>query len=204
VPEDAIRGELVEQVLQLSEKTFRELAPLISKKWLQLDLTMPQLKVVYILFMYGSVRMGHIASELGVSLATATGVIDRLVEQDIVVRREDSSDRRVVLCCLTEKGQKLIGALWQLHQKRERAMLEVMDTNLLRSVKEALDVILQAELTMKETLQRPKQSSLQRETGEIHHGIPSGSYLEDHDSINQAAKDTVENVCSGVVNAKKK
>ena len=201
--EDAMRVELVEQVLQLSEKTLRELAPLMSKRWLQLNLTMPQLKVVYILFMNGSVRMGHIASELGVSLATATGVIDRLVEQEIVVRREDSSDRRVVLCCLTEKGQKLIGALWQLHQERERAMLEMMDTNLLRSVKEALDVILQAELTMKETLPL-KQDSLQQEMGEIHRGIPSGSYLEDHDSINHAAKDTIENVRSGVVSAKKK
>ena len=103
------KEELIEHILQLGEKAFRELIPILPTEWLQLDLTMPQLKVVLLLFLNGPARMSDIASALDVSLATATGVVDRLVERDIVVRESQPEDRRVVLCRLSEKGQKMIG-----------------------------------------------------------------------------------------------
>ena len=73
------KEELIENILQLTDSTFRELFPMLPKEWLHLDLTMSQLKVVLLLFISGPSRMSDIASALGVSLATATGVMDRLV-----------------------------------------------------------------------------------------------------------------------------
>ncbi len=136
--------ELIERILQLGEKAFRELIPILPTEWLQLDLTMSQLKVVLLLFMTGSVRMSDIASALGVSLATATGVVDRLVERDIVLRESQPEDRRVVLCHLSEKGQKLIGGLWQLARDRAKELLEVAATSQLQLIREALEALLKA------------------------------------------------------------
>jgi DNA-binding MarR family transcriptional regulator len=138
------QAELIERILQLGEKAFRELIPILPTEWLQLDLTMPQLKVVLLLFMNGPTRMSDIASALGVSLATATGVVDRLVERDIVVRESQPEDRRVVLCRLSEKGQKMIEGLWQLARDRLKELLEVVATSQLQLITEALEALLEA------------------------------------------------------------
>ena len=138
------KEELVENTLQLSDKAFRELIPILPKEWLKLDLTMPQLKVVLLLFQDGPSRMSVIASELGVSLATATGVIDRLVERDIVLREGDPDDRRVVLCHLSNKGEDLISGLWHLARERARDLLGAMTLPQLLSLGEMLEALLQA------------------------------------------------------------
>ena len=144
------KEELVENTLQLSDKAFRELIPILPKEWLKLDLTMPQLKVVLLLFQDGPSRMSVIASELGVSLATATGVIDRLVERDIVLREGDPDDRRVVLCHLSNKGEDLISGLWHLARERTRDLLEAMTPPQLLLLGEALEALLQAGEVTKE------------------------------------------------------
>ncbi len=138
------KAELVENILQLGDKAFRELFPILPKQWLQLDLTMPQLKTVFLLFLSGPSRMSDIASALGVSLATATGVVDRLVEREVVLRDSDPADRRVVLCRLSDKGQKLMSSLWQLARDRARELLNVIDRPQLLLISEALEALLQA------------------------------------------------------------
>ena len=138
------KRELIERILQLGEKAFRELIPILPAEWLQLDLTMPQLKVVLLLFMSGPTRMSDIASALDVSLATATGVVDRLVEREIVLRENDPDDRRVVLCRLSDKGQKLIGGLWQLARDRARELLGEIEPTKLLLVTEVLEALLKA------------------------------------------------------------
>jgi len=155
--EDVKKGELIEHILQLSAETVRGLAPLVSHEWLQLDLTMPQLKVMFILFLSGSARMGVIASELGVNLGTATGVVDRLVERGLVLRESQPGDRRVVLCSLSDKGQELMGGLWRLSQVQQREVLGAMELLQLQSLNDALEVVLQAERSAKETLKRFKK-----------------------------------------------
>ena len=142
--QESQKEELVEKTLQLSDKAFQELIPILPKEWLKLDLTMPQLKVVLLLFQEGPLRMSVLASELGVSLATATGIIDRLVERDIVFREDDPDDRRVVLCHLSDKGENLISGLWHLSRERTRELLEAMDLQQLLLLGEVLEALLQA------------------------------------------------------------
>lgn len=138
------KDELVESTLQLSDKAFRELFPILPKEWLSLDLTMPQLKVVLLLFTNGEERMSAIASALGVSLATATGVVDRLVEKDMVTREGDPNDRRVVLIRLSDKGEKLIAGLWQLARHNAEVLLRALDQRRLQLLNEALRALLEA------------------------------------------------------------
>ena len=138
------KKELIERILWLSDKTFHDLLPMVPTEWLQLDLTMPQLKVVLLLFLNGNSRMSEIASALDVSLATATGVVDRLVERKIVLRENHPDDRRVVICCLSEKGEEMIGGLWHLARERIRELLGMVEQTKLVLVIEVLEALLKA------------------------------------------------------------
>jgi DNA-binding MarR family transcriptional regulator len=145
--------ELIESTLLLTERAFRELFPILPKEWLNLDLTTPQLKVVLLLYLSGPTRMSVIASALDVSLATATGVVDRLVKTDMVTRGSDPNDRRVVLCRLSDKGEKLITGLWQKAGERVVMMFKALDRRKLQLVKDALEVLLEAGEVAKGQLQ---------------------------------------------------
>jgi len=142
--EESQKKEMIERILWLSDKTFRDLLPMVPTEWLQLDLTMPQLKVVLLLYLNGPSRMSEIASALDVSLATATGVVDRLVERKIVLRESHPDDRRVVLCCLSEKGEEMIGGLWHLARERVRELLGMVEPAKLMLVTEVLEALLKA------------------------------------------------------------
>jgi DNA-binding MarR family transcriptional regulator len=58
-------------------------------------LTLSQLKILMLLSRHGTLSGGELARMLGVGLATSSGMIDRLVVQDLVTRTEDLQDRRV-------------------------------------------------------------------------------------------------------------
>jgi len=145
--------EMVEHVLDLANRVFRELLPIIPTEVLRFDLTMPQLKVVLLLYLNGAMRMSDIASSLGVTLATATGVVDRLVERDTVLRDTDPNDRRVVLCRMSEKGEDLTGVLWRSARERARQLLAAMSTPRLEMLNEALEALLQAGTATKPRLE---------------------------------------------------
>jgi DNA-binding MarR family transcriptional regulator len=147
------KDDLVRSTLKLTDKAFRELFPILPKEWLSLDLTMPQLKVVLLLFTNGPERMSTIASALGVSLATATGVVDRLVEKDMVTREGDPNDRRIVLIRLSGKGEKLLAGLWQLARVNTEALLKALDQRKLQLLNEALRALLEAGEVVKGELQ---------------------------------------------------
>lgn len=151
--QESQKEELIESILQLSDKAFRELFPILPKQWLHLDLTMSQLKVVLLLFVSGPTRMSVIASELGVSMATASGVVERLVERGILLREGEAGDRRVVLCRLSDEGERLIGNLWQLSRDQVGELMRMIAPSKLLLIVEMLQALLQAGEAMKGDLQ---------------------------------------------------
>ena len=53
----------------------------------------------------GPLRMSELAEAVGASLASTSGVVDRLAQRDLVRRAQSSEDRRVVTVELTEAGR---------------------------------------------------------------------------------------------------
>jgi DNA-binding MarR family transcriptional regulator len=130
--------EVVDRILHAIAGIFREVLPLAHKELLEMDLTAPQLKVVLLLYLYSSTRMSELAGSLGVTLATATGIVDRLVERGLVVRDSLPDDRRVVMCRLTEKGMEETDRLWKTSREKARQLLSTMELSRLRMIDEAL------------------------------------------------------------------
>jgi DNA-binding MarR family transcriptional regulator len=136
------RDELIEEVLKCANNLFRLMLPTVPQELLAMDYTMPQLKTMFLLFLKGPMRMSDLAADLGVTLATATGLADRLVEKDLVARESEPGDRRVVRCRLSAAGQQSISRIWETSRNRTRTLLKSMKTTDLRALDRALESLL--------------------------------------------------------------
>jgi DNA-binding MarR family transcriptional regulator len=136
------KDEVVDRILQGISDIFREVLPLAHKELLEMDLTAPQLKVVLLLYLYGSTRMSELAGSLGVTLATATGIMDRLVERGLVTRENQPNDRRVVMCKLSENGLEMTDRLWKTSREKARQLLSGMELSRLQMIDEALGTMI--------------------------------------------------------------
>jgi DNA-binding MarR family transcriptional regulator len=92
-------------------------------EWLQLDLTMGQVKALFALDSAGAMPVGRLAEVLRIGLPAASIVADKLVQLDLAVRRDDPGDRRRTFVELTPKGEQLVDRLHQGRDERLRALL---------------------------------------------------------------------------------
>lgn len=79
--------------------------------WLDLQLTVPQLRALFIIAHGQSSSVTQIAQHLGIGEPTASYLIDRLVQSRLVERAEDPEDRRRTLVQLAPAGRELIDKL---------------------------------------------------------------------------------------------
>ncbi|MEO9256562.1 MAG: MarR family transcriptional regulator [Tepidiformaceae bacterium] len=79
--------------------------PLRFRAWAELGLTTGQLRVLFLMREAPGVTAGELASRLGVTPPTVSGIVDRLVRLGLVRREDDESDRRLVRNHLTEQGE---------------------------------------------------------------------------------------------------
>ena len=80
----------------------------ILKRWHQGSLSLIHLYVLTVLEADGSLSMGGLADALDVSVASATGIVDRMEKRGIVERQHVATDRRVVLVTATDEGLRTI------------------------------------------------------------------------------------------------
>ncbi len=71
-------------------------------------LSMPQLNTLVRLHYQATCGVSDIGRQLGVSSAAASQMIDRMVQQGLLERRENAGDRRMRQLSLTAKGHRLV------------------------------------------------------------------------------------------------
>lgn len=76
-----------------------------------MGITRVQLFAIYSIHNRGELGMGQVADVLHCDPSNVTGIVDRLVSQELVVRRECAYDRRIKTLSLTEKGRQLAQTL---------------------------------------------------------------------------------------------
>ena len=60
--------------------------------------------------------------------------MDRLVEKGLVDRVADPSDRRVVICQLSESGKQAIKRFWRIGRERLQIVVDLLDEEQLETV----------------------------------------------------------------------
>ena len=106
-----------------------------------LNLTIQQLRVLMLLFAEGGTSAHKLAEAIGVSLATLTGIVDRLEGRGLVQRSVDPNDRRVRRIDLTTEGRTLVSDFVELGRERKRKLLHRLDLRVLRNLVEAVEVM---------------------------------------------------------------
>jgi DNA-binding MarR family transcriptional regulator len=107
-------------------------------------LTLTQIKILMLLARHGSVSGGELAGLLGVGPAALSGMIDRLVAQDLVARTEDLHDRRVRRITLTKAGSELIGGILDAGAEQLRTVLSRLSDEELATVARAMHLLVDA------------------------------------------------------------
>ncbi len=125
------------------EVILRLLRPSVHDDWFTVELTMPQLRALFALRRHGDSRMGVVANQLGTSLSTATGVIDRMVERGLVERWQDPADRRSNVCRLTPEGVDLAERLLTLRRREWGERLNSLSDEEAREAQRGLTILLE-------------------------------------------------------------
>ena len=89
------------------------------RTWLAGSLSLIHLSVLSLLEADGPMSMTRLADALDVSVASVTGIVDRLEQRDLVERRRGEGDRRLVLVHQTAAGEAVFSDL----AKHRRASL---------------------------------------------------------------------------------
>lgn len=98
-------------VVELLRDLLHRLLMASIPAWLDLPLTLPQLRAVFVVAHNTTSSLMQVAQNLGVGEPTASHLIDRLVQAGLVERSEDPRDRRRAVVQLSTRGEELIGKL---------------------------------------------------------------------------------------------
>jgi DNA-binding MarR family transcriptional regulator len=115
----AVVEESVELLPQIGKLVFSAIAsdPAMG------TLTLTQAKAVSLLYHHGDHTVSEVASGLGISLPSASELIDRLVERGLVERTQDPSDRRRFIIGLTPKSLEVATRIHDLRREQVRDAL---------------------------------------------------------------------------------
>ncbi len=94
------------------------------KAWLRGSLSLVHLHVLTTLETEGPLPMHRLADALDVSVASATGIVDRMEQRGLVERRRSTSDRRVVQVHVTDPGAEVFKTIDEHRRAHVSAILE--------------------------------------------------------------------------------
>jgi DNA-binding MarR family transcriptional regulator len=144
------RDELISRIMETQRDLVRLLAQNRPPRF-DSNLTMRQLKVVMMLSASGSLSGQDLAAGLGVGLGTVTGIVDRLVAQGLVSRREDPHDRRVRRVELTPAGTALADQINYTGLEHMRGIVSRLDTEILTALDQVTRAILDVAVKLDST-----------------------------------------------------
>jgi DNA-binding MarR family transcriptional regulator len=132
--------ELVDRAILLS-KTVAQRMHRSDNAWLRCELTLAQMRCLFTVVGAGPLSIGGVGERLGIGLPSASALVDRLVEQELAVRREDPGDRRRTLVSATAAGTTLAERLRQGSMETMRGWLRQLRPQDMASLLRGLEAL---------------------------------------------------------------
>lgn len=107
------------------------------------QLTLLQLDTLVVLNKTEPVQMKDIADNFHITMPTATTLVNKLVELDLVERMADKNDRRIVRLALTKGGKQLLTKTIQEKQKKTHQILSFLSSEDKAHMRRVLETILE-------------------------------------------------------------
>lgn len=113
--------------------------------FLELSLTLAQLKTLYLVAAAGPMRMSEVAERLGTAPSTTSGVVDGLVQLGLLEREEDPADRRQVVVRAADKAHATLEDFHDLGRTRLIELLARIEReDDLETIERAIDLLADA------------------------------------------------------------
>lgn len=142
---EAQRGSLEEierAIMQISWLGQRQFMQLLDEE--RFRLTLPQFyTLLHLHQMAGECKMSDLAEATHQSAASLTGVVDRLLEKQLVERIRHERDRRQVMVAVTAKGIALIATIKQARHDQMQAALAHLPSESIETLMHLLDQVLE-------------------------------------------------------------
>src|SRR5258708_21441671 len=94
----------VDEALASYKKVHRALLTSTASRWRDLDISMQQLRAIYLLRDEEVATVGRLGELFGIAMPAASILPDRLVRAGCVEHSEDTADRQRLLLSLTRAG----------------------------------------------------------------------------------------------------
>jgi DNA-binding MarR family transcriptional regulator len=139
--ESAERSARIERVVTSYELLMHRVATWHAPDLLEVAVTMSQAKVLYLAATSGGMHMSELATRLGVSISTTSGLVERLVEHGLLARHDDPADRRQVVVTITLTGRADLERFRELNAAQLRRLLDRLRDPELDVVERATDLL---------------------------------------------------------------
>ena len=135
------KAQLIAEICRLQQQNTHVMGQYAPGVWMELDLTIAQLKSLFFIEFGGSSNLSQLATALGVTPPSVTGIVERLVEQGLVSRNENPENRRMLLLQVTTKGKALLAKLRESGLGRMSGILNQLSTEELTALAQGLAAI---------------------------------------------------------------
>ena len=139
-----MREEIIMQIIETQRLVNRVVKGSTLDSWLQLNLTIPQLKSLFYISRHQKVNLSGLAAGIHVTPANVTGIVDRLLEQELLTRTSDLNDRRILWLRVTDKAEALLSSLREGRTSRWHEILDCLTTEELNSIARDFDILSKA------------------------------------------------------------
>ncbi|MDO8382017.1 MAG: MarR family transcriptional regulator [Microbacterium sp.] len=140
------RATLTREIAEMQEALETQSMRGFLEPLMTMDLTIQQLRVLMILVAEEEGGTGQaVAKSLGVSLATVSGIVDRLEAHGMVERVLDAHDQRVRRLNATPQGRRTIRDLLGAQTRVGVALLLDLETDDLRALAQGMRAILRGQ-----------------------------------------------------------
>lgn len=122
------KRNIVNEIIELQHRVFRAMGKNEPNAWMELNLTLAQLKCLHFIYFGGTTNLIKLAKILNVTPSNVTVIVNRLVTQELVSREENPEDRRAYILSMTKKGTDLIEGLQESGVKHIVGILNKLST----------------------------------------------------------------------------
>jgi MarR family transcriptional regulator, organic hydroperoxide resistance regulator len=138
------REDFEEAIIEATNRLYRASPPKSMEPWLHLDLTTAQVKTLAVLSDSEPATIGQAAEMLGITLPTASHLVEKLVRAGFAERHEDPIDRRRTVARPTARGTDLIRSLREFSAGYLRACINRMSDADLAALAQGMNGLIRA------------------------------------------------------------
>jgi DNA-binding MarR family transcriptional regulator len=93
------------------------------------NLTLLQFHTLLFIYKQKNVTMGDIATSFSITLPTATTLINKLISANLIERKSDQNDRRIVRIVASDKGKEILKETKKIRNKKIKNILSYLSAD---------------------------------------------------------------------------